>query len=167
MSFKNVPFGKIDEFNVIIETPKGSEKKYEYNEESDQIELDWVFTDGFSFPYNYGFIPQTRGGDNDPADVLVLGSLPIERGTILKCRAIGIMKLIDRGEQDDKIIAVSLIDSEYNKYQDIKELPFDYQYILKEFIKELSIQKDKIMEIKGFEGKEITLKELKSCIEKT
>jgi len=166
MSFKNIPFGEINEFNVIIEISKGSEKKYEYNEESDQIELDWVFTDGFSFPYNYGFIPQTRGGDNDPLDVLVLGSLPIGKGTILKCRAIGIMKLIDRGEQDDKIIAVSLTDPEYNKYQDIKELLFDYQSILKKFIKELSIQKNKVMEIKSFEGKEKALEELKSCIQK-
>ncbi len=166
MSFKNIPFGKIDEFNVIIEIPKGSEKKYEYNEESDQIELDWVFTDGFSFPYNYGFIPQTKGGDNDPVDAFVLSSLPINKGTIIKCRAIGIIKLIDRGEQDDKIIAVSLTDLEYNKYEDLSELSFDYKKIFEEFFKELAIQKNKVMEIKGFEGKERAEEELKSCIQK-
>ena len=165
MSFKNISFGTPEEFNVLIEIPKGSQNKYEYNEETDKIELDWVFVNDFCLPYNYGLIPQTRGGDGDNLDAFVISSQPIDIGTVVKCRAIGIIKLIDKGEQDDKIIAVSLNDSEYNKYQDIKELSFDYVNIFEEFFKELAIQKNKIMEIKGFKGKEKALEDLESARE--
>ena len=166
MGFKNIPFGTPKEFNVIVEIPKGSQNKYEYNEETDKIELDWVFVNNFCFPYNYGFIPQTKAGDGDSLDAFVLSSSPINRGTIVKSRAIGIIKLIDRGEQDDKIIAVSLTDSEYNECQDIRELSFDYETIFKDFFKELAIQKNKVMEIKGFKGREKALQELKSTSQK-
>jgi len=154
MSFNNIPFGKIDEFNVIVEISKGSQNKFEFNEELDEIELDWIFTGNFCFPFNYGFIPKTRGGDGDHADVFVLSSGPIETGTIVKCRAIGIIELLDRGEEDDKVLAVPLADQEYNKYQYLNDLNFDYKKVFEDFFKELGIQKKKTLEIKGFHEKE-------------
>ena len=164
MSYKNISFGKPDEFNVIVEIPQGSKNKYELNEKTGEIELDWVFTNDFCFPFNYGSIPQTKGGDGDCLDVFVLSSHPINMGTVVKCRAIGIIKLIDRGEQDDKIIAVALADTEYSKYKDISELPFDYETIFTDFFKELGIQKNKVMTIEGFEGESEALKELNKAI---
>jgi len=165
MSFKNIPFWKIDEFNVIIEIPKGSQNKYEYNEETDEIELDWVFINDFCFPYNYGFIPQTKGGDGDNLDAFVISSRPIDIGTVVKCRAIGIIEQIDREEQDDKIIAIALADPEYNKYQELEELPFDYEATFKEFFDELQIQKNKTIETKAYHGRKRALEELKSARE--
>jgi inorganic pyrophosphatase len=162
MSFKNIPFGTIDEFNVIIEISKGSQSKYEYNEEIDEMELDWVFVNDFCFPYNYGFIPQTKGGDGDPLDAFVISSQPINMGTVVKCRAIGMIELIDRGEKDDKILAIALADPEHNKCQNLEDLPFDYKSIFKEFFDELQVQKNKIMEIKAYRDKDRALKELKS-----
>ncbi len=160
MNFKNIPFGAIDGFNVLIEIPKGSQNKYEYNENSDAMELDWVFTNTFCFPFNYGFIPQTKGGDGDCLDVFAISSQPINVGTVVKCRAIGIIKLLDRGEEDDKVIAVALADPEYHKHENISDLSFDYKTIFKEFFKELGIQKNKIMELKGFKGREEALREI-------
>jgi inorganic pyrophosphatase len=86
MSLKNVPFGTIDRFNVVVEIPKGSGNKYEYNEELDAITLEWAFTGGFCFPFDYGFIPQTLGGDNDPLDVFVISSHPFSPGIVVSCR---------------------------------------------------------------------------------
>ena len=161
MSSKTVPFGKIEAFNVLIEIPKGSQNKYEYNEDLDKMELEQSFTGDFCLPFNYGFIPQTKGGDGDCLDAFVISSQPISIGTIVKCRAIGIIKLLDRGEQDDKVIAVALADPEYSKCKDIGELSFDYETVFKKFFKELSIQENKIIELKEFAGREEALREIK------
>jgi len=163
MSFKNIQFGTPEEFNVIIEIPKGSKNKYEHNEETDEIELDWVFVNDFCFPYNYGFIPQTKGGDGDNLDVFVISSHPIDIGTIVKCRAIGMIEQIDRGEQDDKIIAIALADPEYNKCKELEELTFDYEVIFKKFFDELQVQKNKTIETKAYHGSKRALEELKSA----
>ena len=150
MSYKNLPFGSIDAFNVVIEIPKGSQNKYEYDEELDLIKLDWVFTDGFCFPFDYGYIPETRGGDGDHLDAFVLSSIPIEIGTICQCRAIGIIKLLDRGEEDDKILAIPLADPQLKNIQSLEDFKENYEKIFREFFKELEKQKNKIIEIKEF-----------------
>lgn len=164
MSYKNIPFGTLQEFNVLIETPKGSQNKYEYNEEVDEMELDWVFANDFRSPFNYGFIPGTKGGDGDHLDAFVISSQPMDIGTIVKCRAVGMIEQIDRGEKDNKILVVAIVDPEYNKYEDLKELPFDYKAIFKDFFDEIMIQKNKIIKIKGYYGKKRALKELSSAM---
>ncbi len=163
MSYKNIPFGNIDKFNVLVEIPKGSENKYEYDEKLDVMALEWVFRGGFCFPFNYGFIPETLGGDGDNLDVFVITSHPIPQGTIVKCRAIGIIELLDRGEQDNKIISVPVVDGEYKNCENLSALPFDYKTIFEKFFKELAIQKNKIMEIKGFLDKPQAIEELEKA----
>jgi len=165
MILKNIPFGKIDEFNTLVEISKGSQNKYEYNEEFGAMELDWVFTGDFCFPFNYGLIPQTLGGDDDHADTFVLTDHPIEPGVVVKCQAIGVIELLDRGEEDNKILAVALADQEYKKYQDLGDLPFDYKTIFEKFFKELGIQKSKIIEIKDFHGKDRAIQEISKYLE--
>lgn len=163
MSYKNIPLGTADEFNVIVEIPKGSENKYEYDEDLDIIKLDWVFTDGFHFPYDYGYIPETRGGDGDHLDAFVFSSHPIDFGAVVKCRAIGMIELIDRGEEDNKILAVALADPKYADHQELSDLDFDYKDIFEKFFKELGVQKDKVMEIKGFRDKAVAIEDIKSA----
>lgn len=160
MSFKDIPFGTTDKFNVVVEISKGSPNKYEYSEKLDNLILDWVFNDGFSFPYNYGYIPQTRGGDGDALDVFILGNNPLDPGVIVECKTIGIIELLDRGEQDDKIIAVALADPEYSKYNELEDIPFGSKKILEEFFKGLGKQKDKTLEIKGFHNSSRAIKEI-------
>jgi inorganic pyrophosphatase len=160
MSFKNIPFGTPEEFNVLIEISKGSQNKYEYNEETDEIELDWVFVNNFCFPFNYGLIPETKSGDGDNLDAFVISSYPINMGAIVKCKPIGMIELTDREEEDNKILAVAVNDPEYNEYDDIEDLSFDYKTLFKEFFDELAKQKNKAMEIKGYYGKERALEEL-------
>ncbi|MDD4990075.1 MAG: inorganic diphosphatase [Candidatus Pacebacteria bacterium] len=163
MNYKKIPFGDIDKFNVLVEVPKGSENKYEYDEELGAIALEWVFTGGFCFPYNYGFIPETLGGDGDNLDAFVITSHPIPLGIIAKCRAIGIIELLDRGKKDNKIISVPVIDKEYKNCENLSELPFDYKTIFEKLYKELAIQKNKIIEIKGFWDKSQAIEEIEKA----
>ncbi len=152
MSFKQIPLGSIEKCNVIIEIPTGSSVKYEYDEKLDNMKLDWIFENNFCFPYNYGFIPKTRGGDGDMLDAFVITTYPLGIGTIAESRPIGIIKLLDRGEQDDKIICVASADPTYKSCNELRDLPFDYQKLFNDFFIELGRQKNKHMEIQGYES---------------
>lgn len=160
MSFKNIPLGTNNKFNVLVEIAKGSPNKYEYSEKLDNLILNWVFTEGFTFPFNYGYIPQTRSGDGDALDVFIIGKHPIDPGVIVECKAIGIIELLDRGEKDDKIIAVALADPEYSKYNELEALTFDYKGVFEEFFAVLGKQKNKTIEIKGFHNASVAAKEI-------
>jgi inorganic pyrophosphatase len=164
MSLKNVPFGTIDRFNVVVEIPKGSENKYEYNEELDAITLEWVFTGGFCFPFDYGFIPQTRGGDDDSLDAFVISRQHFYPGIVVPCKAIGAIEVLDRGKRDDKIITVPLEDPDYKNYESLDELSFDYKKIFLDFFKELAIQKGKKIEVVGFRDKAFAVKEIEEGV---
>jgi len=102
--------------NMVVEIPAGSIEKWEVNKTNGKIEPDSLngetrIIDYLGYPGNYGFIPQSillksAGGDGDPIDVLVIGKT-LARGTIVRCKIIGALKLLDNGEQDDKLIAIS------------------------------------------------------------
>lgn len=112
-----------DEFVAVVEISKGSKKKYELDKETGLIKLDRILYTSTHYPANYGFIPRTYGDDKDPLDVLVLCSEPLEPLTLVKCYPIGVMKMIDNGMGDEKIIAIPYDDPTYNSYNDISELP--------------------------------------------
>lgn len=92
--------------NVVVEIPKWSTLKIEWNRELAVFELDRVEPSIFPKPVNYGFIPQTLDEDGDELDALVLTNEPIPTGVFLKARVVGVMKFVDDGEVDDKIIVV-------------------------------------------------------------
>ena len=166
MSFRQIPFGTIDAFNVVVETPPGSQIKYEYDEHLDNMKLDWIFKEGFSFPHNYGYIPETRGGDGDHLDVFVLTNQAISMGTVVACRAIGMIELLDRGEEDNKILAVPLVDPVWGAYKELADLPFAYQDFFKVFFAGLAAQKKKTIEIVGYGDLARVQTELKTANER-
>ena len=92
--------------NAIIEIPQGSRCKYEIDKASGLLKLDRVIYSSFYYPINYGFIPQSYGGDKDPLDILVITTLPVQPLTLMEAKVIGVMQMVDSGEPDDKIIAV-------------------------------------------------------------
>ncbi len=163
MSYKNLPFGSVAKFNVVIEIPKGSPNKYEYDPGLDLIKLEWVFTGDFKFLFDYGFVSQTLGGDGDPLDAFVFCSHPLEQGTVVECRAVGMIEVLDRGEVDNKILAVAVADKEFGRFQELRDLKFDYEKTFRDFFKELGVQKDKIIEIKGFKDRARAEKELEAA----
>ena len=118
-----IDIGPLEGFWSFVEIPKGSKYKYEMHKESGFIMVDRVLHSAVHYPANYGFIPRTYCDDNDPLDVLILGQESVFPRTIMKCRAIGVMTMVDNQERDDKIIAVHLNDPEYNHYSAVEELP--------------------------------------------
>ena len=110
-------------FSAVIEIPKGSKCKYELDKFTGLLRLDRVLYTSTHYPANYGFIPRTYADDGDPLDVLVLGSEPIYPMTLVSVYPIGVMRMIDGGSLDDKIIAIAKNDPNYNKIRSIDELP--------------------------------------------
>ena len=110
--FKLEPFHGEEELNVVIETPKGSRNKYEYDEKLGLFKLGGVLTLGASFPFDFGFVPSTLGGDGDPLDVLVLMDEPAFAGCLVRTRLVGVVEA-EQTERDgettrnDRLIGVA------------------------------------------------------------
>lgn len=113
----------LEDFICVIEISKGSKKKYELDKETGLIILDRVLYTSTHYPANYGFIPRTYAEDNDPLDVLVLCSEDLEPLSLVRCYPIGVLRMYDQSEADDKIIAIPFGDPNWNHYQDLSELP--------------------------------------------
>ncbi|MBO5020710.1 MAG: inorganic diphosphatase [Clostridia bacterium] len=112
-----------EDFICVIEISKGSKKKYELDKETGYIILDRILHTSTHYPANYGFIPRTYGDDEDPLDVLLLCSEHLEPLTLVRAYPIGVIKMIDNGRNDEKVIAIPFSDPTYNSYTDIDRLP--------------------------------------------
>src|SRR5947209_14931194 len=108
---------------VVIEVPKGSKTKYELDKKSGLIKVDRILFSSVHYPANYGFIPQTYCDDHDPLDILVLGQVAVVPLVVMRAKPIGVMRMIDQGETDDKIIAVHADDPEYAPIDALDKLP--------------------------------------------
>jgi inorganic pyrophosphatase len=132
-----IPCFEDGDVNALIEIPTGTMEKWELDKSTGKIQ--WELIDNeprvikyLGYPGNYGMVPGTllsreKGGDGDPLDILVLGP-PVERGHIVKCKIIGVLYLLDRGEKDDKLIAISC-DSPLYGVNSINELNNNYKGI--------------------------------------
>lgn len=156
MSFKH-PWHEVSPGNVIsesvngiIEIPKGSKAKYEIDKESGLMKLDRVLFSSVIYPANYGFIPQTYCDDKDPLDILVLSSVDVYPMTLIEAYVVGVMHMVDNGEQDDKIIAVAKNDMSVNYITDMSELP---PHTMKEIVRFFQ-------DYKALEGKNVTVEQL-------
>ena len=124
MSLLNAKIGNYapDKFNVVVEIPRGSTNKYELDEESGLIKLDRVLFSPLFYPFDYGFIPQTRYLDGDPMDMLVLLAHPTFPGCIMEASAIGVLCMTDEKGPDEKILCVATKDPRYGYRKSLTEL---------------------------------------------
>ena len=139
-----------EEVTAVIEIPGGTRNKYELDKQTGLIRLDRVLYSSMHYPGDYGFIPRTLYLDGDPMDVLVLLKEQTFPGCLVDVRPIGLLKMRDRGEPDDKLLAVALHDPFYQEYFDIADIP---QHMLKEVEHFFHTYKDlegKRVEIKGW-----------------
>lgn len=139
-----------NKFEALIEIPKGSKAKYELDKETGLLRLDRVLYTSTVYPANYGFIPRTLADDGDPLDVLVLCNEIISPMTLVTCIPIGVIKMVDGGALDEKIIAVPMNDPNYKQFNDIKELPghiFDEMMHFFEVYKTLEHKQTAVKEI--------------------
>lgn len=151
--------------NAIIEIPQGSRCKYEIDKPSGLLRLDRIIYSSFHYPVNYGFIPQTYGGDKDPLDILVITSLPVQPLTLMNAKVIGVMQMIDGGDADDKIIAVAANDPSVNHYNNIEELPKHFFEELRHFFEEYKKLENKTVEVEEFKDKATALSIIQEAID--
>ncbi|KAI8467331.1 MAG: inorganic pyrophosphatase [Monoraphidium minutum] len=112
-----------DIVNAVIEIPRGSKVKYELDKDTGLCYVDRILYSSVVYPHNYGFIPKTLCEDGDPLDVLVLMQESVVPMCFLRAKPIGVMQMLDQGEQDDKVIAVHADDPEFKHFTDISQLP--------------------------------------------
>lgn len=149
----------------IIEIPNGSKAKYELDKETGLIMLDRVLRSPMRYPANYGFIPQTYCDDKDPLDVLVICSEDLLPMTKVDARVIGVIKMIDGGEGDDKIIAVANDDARYEGVNDISDLPEIVVGEMRVFFEDYKKLAKKSVEITDVLGREDALKVVEESIQ--
>ncbi len=151
--------------NAIIEIPRGSKAKYEIDKESGLIKLDRVIYASMYYPLNYGFIPQTLGEDHDPLDIVVLTQVEVVPLCLISSKVVGVMRMIDRGEADDKIIAVAEQDASVSHIRDVSELPGYLKAELKHFFENYKTLENKKVVVDEFFNKEAAMKIINTSID--
>lgn len=138
--------------DVIIEIIKGSRNKYELDKETGKIKLDRVLRSSVGYPTDYGYIPDTLCDDGDPLDVLVINRFSTFPGCVVPVRPIGIFKMIDKGENDEKIIAVTEGDVYFDSWKDLKDAPESLIKEIEEFFMTYKNLEKKKVESNGWGG---------------
>jgi len=141
-----------DTVNGIIEIPKNTRAKYELDKDSGLLKMDRVIYSSMYYPANYGFIPQTYCDDNDPLDILVLSQITIVPMCLVEAKVIGVMRMLDGGELDDKIIAVAANDMSVNHINDISELGPHFVKELRTFFEDYKKLEHKTVEVEEFQN---------------
>lgn len=145
--------GTKDSMNVIVEINKGSHNKYEIDKQTGLIALDRVAHTGQDFPFDYGFVPQTLWDDGDALDVVLLTTYPLLPGILVRVRPVALMKMIDGGDKDDKVLAVPVDDP---RWKDVSDLGDINPHTLKEiehFYATYKKLQNKEVSVDGFESR--------------
>ncbi len=169
MNLEHISIGEIpDKINAIIEIPYGSSVKYEVDKESGAVVVDRVMYSAMFYPANYGFIPHTLADDEDPVDILVLNEYPLQAGSVIKCRLIGVLIMEDESGMDEKLIAVpiSKIDPRYDKINSLDDLPKITLDRIKNFFETYKmLEPNKWVKVKDYRSKDEAIKILQKAIE--
>jgi inorganic pyrophosphatase len=166
MSLNNVNAGRDvpNDFNVVIEIPMNADPiKYEVDKESGAIFVDRFMGTAMHYPCNYGYIPDTIADDGDPCDVLVITPFALIPGVVVRCRALGVLKMTDEAGGDSKILAVPVekilpVYANLQKVEDVPELTLRQIQHFFEHYKDL--EKGKWVKVEGWEGPDAAKEEI-------
>lgn len=170
MDMKKLSVGKKPEeglVNVFVEIPKDSDIKYELDKESGMIFVDRFLYTAMSYPFNYGFVPNTLADDGDPLDVLVLSDKVIAPGVVIPSVVIGMLEMEDEEGIDTKILAVPTkkVDPLYGDFKDMSDVPEAIKNKLKHFFENYkTLEPGKWVKIKDWKGKDAALMALKDSM---
>lgn len=153
----------MEEMNVLIEIPKSSLVKYEIDKETGALIVDRFIYTAMGYPFNYGYLPGTKAKDGDAVDVMVVSTYPVQAGSLLPSRIIGMLEMEDEAGCDNKIIAVPTkkVDPFYAGIQDLADLNDATKNLIKHFFEKYKdIEPGKWTKVKSFLGKEAAFKEI-------
>ncbi len=153
-----------EDFIAVIEIPKGSKKKYELDKASGYLILDRVLYTSTHYPANYGFIPKTFAEDGDPLDCLVISSEELDPLVMVRCYPIGVIKMLDNGKMDEKIISIPFADPTYNSYHNITELPSHIFEEIRHFFSVYKTLEGKTTIVDEVQGREEAIKIIEKSI---
>jgi inorganic pyrophosphatase len=154
----------MEEINVLVEIPKSSLVKYEIDKETGVLVVDRFIYTAMGYPFNYGYLPHTKAKDGDAVDVMVVSTYPVQAGSILPSRVIGMLEMEDEEGIDNKIIAVPTkkVDPFYASIQDLADLNDATKNLIKHFFEKYKdIEPGKWTKVKNFLGKEDAWREIK------
>ncbi len=157
---------KITTFDVLIEIPKGSRNKYEYDFELKRMRFDRMLYSSMMYPADYGFIPETLALDGDPLDVLVLVYEPLFPGCVVEVKPVGVFYMADDKGPDEKVICVPVSDPISNKLNDLSDVN---SHLVKEIEHFFQVYKDlenKKVEVKGWGDVHAAKAIIKECTER-
>jgi len=147
--------------NAIVEIPKGTSAKYEYNPKIDTFQLDRCLPSSMIYPCSYGFIPSTMAEDNDPLDILIYNDTPIDRGTLVTCNVIGALDMTDSGGRDWKILGTPT--SHVRNYRSLKDIDPMFMKIASYFFKHYKDLNDSYVKVGDWHGKNIAQTVIREC----
>lgn len=169
MDISKIGYGENpNKVHALIEIPYGSNVKYEVDKDSGAIFVDRVLYSAMFYPANYGFVPNTLAKDGDPVDILVLNEYPLQPGSVIKCRLIGVLIMEDEKGMDEKLLAVpvSKVDPRYDNIQSIDDLPKATLDKIKNFFETYKmLEPNKWVKVKDYKSKNEAEKLLQEAIE--
>ena len=151
-----------DSFNCIVEIPKGSRNKYEWDEELQAIKLDRFLFSSVVYPTDYGFIPDTLSLDGDPLDVMVCVSEPTFPGCMIVVKPIALLRMEDDAGIDDKVLAVPLTDPGWNTLETLDDVSDQLKKEIAHFFTVYKQLENKKVEVKGWFSREDAVKEIEA-----
>ena len=165
--WKDLEPGTPEKFLVVIEIPKGSSIKYEYDHEKGVFELDRVLYSAQFFPGDYGLIPQTWSEDEDPMDVLILVTYPSFPGCVMKVRPVALLEMEDEKGVDNKIVAVPVKDPRFDHMKDVNDIPEHTKKEITEFLQTYkNLEPGKWVKLREWKSAEEAKKVIKECMER-
>lgn len=166
--FNNLQFGVDGEYvTTVIEVPKGSMLKIEWDRHGEYFVLDRVEPGIFAKPVNYGFIPQTLDEDGDPLDTLLVTDEPVSTGVVVpKAVVIGLVDFEDDGENDHKIICVPMDDYHLGKIRSYEELGANWKDQIEHHFNNYKALRKKETIVRGFYGADEAWKVINECVER-
>jgi len=172
MSLNAVPAGKSlpDDIYVIIEIPQNHDPiKYEVDKETGALFVDRMMTAPMFYPCNYGYVNQTLSLDGDPVDVLVPTQYPLQPGSVIRCRPVGVLKMTDESGEDAKIVAVphEKISKEYGHIQNVDDIPALLKAQIKQFFEHYKdLEPGKWVKVESWEDVESAREEIRTSAER-
>jgi inorganic pyrophosphatase len=141
-----------DELTVVVEIPRGSRNKYELDKETGMYRLDRVLYSAVHYPGDYGFFPRTYAEDDDPLDALIMVSVPTLTGCLVEVRPVGLFRMKDKGEMDEKILCVPTADPLYDGIETLDDVPGHYLREVEHFFAVYKDLEGARVETLGWEG---------------